>query len=216
MYQLMADKPPEQQQNIAVRLHMSDETDQRRYNLPTVEEIAAVIPGDGIERRSDHRDIVVRLRGGALKQISHLHQSYSTLHYTMLFPRGENGFHTGIPAGEGGRSNTVSSRCYYVYQLHQRSNEPTTILRGGKLLQQYVVDAWASTEQSELNWIRHHQKELRADVYQGLRDQAAQPNHDTDMSEIGQRIILPSSHTGSPRHMYQLFQDSMVICLFLL
>ena len=87
-------------------------------------------------------------------------------------------------------------------------------MRGGKLLQQYVVDAWASTEQSELNWIRHHQKELRADVYQGLRDQAAQPGHDTDMSELGQRIILPSSHTGSPHHMYQLFQDSMAICHF--
>lgn len=214
MYQLMADKPPEEQQNIAVRLHMSDETDQRRYNLPTVEEIAAVIPGDGTERRSDHRDIIVRLRGGALKRISHLHQSYSTLHYTMLFPRGESGFHPGIPAGEGGRSNTVSSRCYYAYRLHQRPNEPTTVLRGGKLLQQYVVDAWASTEQSELNWIRHHQKELRADVYQGLRDQAAQPGHDTDMAEIGQRIILPSSHSGSPRHMYQLFQDSMAICRF--
>ena len=52
-----------------------------------MEEIAAVIPGDGTERRSDHRDIVVWLRGGSLKHISHLHQSYSTLHYTMLFLR---------------------------------------------------------------------------------------------------------------------------------
>ena len=214
MYQLMDDKPSEKQQNIAVRLHMLDETDQQRYNLPMVEEIAAVIPGDGTERRSDHRDIIVCLRGGALKRISHLHQSYSTLHYTMLFPRGESGFHPGIPAGEGGCSNTVSSQWYYTYWLHQRPNEPTTVLRGGKMLQQYVVNAWASTEQSELNWIRHHQKELRADVYQGLRDQAAQPDHDTDMAEIGQRIILPSSHGGSSCHMYQLFQDSIAICCF--
>ena len=88
---------------------MADEADRRRYNLPTVEEIAAVIPGDGTERRSDHRDIVVRLRGGSLKRISHLHQSYSTLHYTMLFPQGESGFHPGIPAGQGGHSDTVSS-----------------------------------------------------------------------------------------------------------
>jgi hypothetical protein len=35
---------------------------------------------------------------------------------------------------------------------------------GGKLFQQYVVDAWASIEQSMLNWVRFHQKELRADV----------------------------------------------------
>ena len=36
---------------------------------------------------------------------------------------------------------------------------------GEKLFQQYVVDAWASIEQSMLNWFRFHQKELRADVY---------------------------------------------------
>ena len=50
MYQLMAEKPPEEQQNIAVRLHMADEADMQWYNLPTVEEIAAVIPGNGTER----------------------------------------------------------------------------------------------------------------------------------------------------------------------
>ena len=154
------------------------------------------LEGDETERCSDHRDIVVHLRGGNLKHISHLHQSYSTLHYTMLFPQGESGFHPKIPASQGGQSHNVSSHCYYAYRLHQRPNEPTTILRGGKLLQQYVVDTWASTEQSELNWIHHHQKELRAEVYQGLHDQAAQPDHDTNMAEVGQRIILPSSHTG--------------------
>ena len=29
---------------------MADEADRQWYNLPTVEEIAAVIPGDGTER----------------------------------------------------------------------------------------------------------------------------------------------------------------------
>jgi len=37
------------------------------YNLPTTDEIAAIIPGDGSEERSDHRDIVLRLTGGGLK-----------------------------------------------------------------------------------------------------------------------------------------------------
>jgi hypothetical protein len=82
---------------------------------------------------------------------------------------------------------------------------------GGRLLQQYVVDAWASTEQSELNWIRHHQKELRADSYQSLHT-AINANPETDAANTGQRVVLPSTHLGSPRHMYQLFQDSMAIC----
>jgi len=187
--------------------------DGHRYNLPTADEIAAVIPGDGSEERSDHRDIVVRLTGGGLKRISHLHPSYSTLHYTMLFPRGEEGFHTEIPmnAPEGGRSKNVSQRCYYAFRLQRRPGEPPALLMGGRLLQQYVVDAWASTEQSELNWIRHHQKELRSDVYQDIRN-AVNNDENADAAQRGKHVILPSTHLGSPRHMYQLFQDSMAIC----
>jgi len=210
---IMRAKPPEQQKDVVVKLHMDKNADGHRYNLPTADEIAAVIPGDGSEERSDHRDIVVRLTGGGLKRISHLHPSYSTLHYTMLFPRGEEGFHTEIPmnAPEGGRSKNVSQRCYYAFRLQRRPGEPPALLMGGRLLQQYVVDAWASTEQSELNWIRHHQKELRSDVYQDIRN-AVNNDENADAAQRGKRVILPSTHLGSPCHMYQLFQDSMAIC----
>ena len=106
---------------MTVRLHMDKNADRRTYNLPAVDEIAAVVPGDGSEIRSDHRDIVLRLIGGNLKRISHLHPSYSTLHYTMLFPRGEEGYHTtlpmNVPEGATGRSKFVSQRCYYAYRL---------------------------------------------------------------------------------------------------
>lgn len=60
-----------------------------------------------------------------------------------------------------------------------------------------------------MNWIYHHQKELRADAYQNLRDAAIDG---ADAGDRGTRVILPSTHLGSPRHMYQLFQDSMAIC----
>ena len=32
-----------------------------------------------------------------------------------------------------------------------------------------------------------------------------------DLHELGQRIILPSSYIGGPRHMTQRFQDAMAI-----
>ena len=32
------------------------------------------------------------------------------------------------------------------------------------------------------------------------------------LENSGQHIVLPSSHAGSPRAMYQLYQDSMAIC----
>jgi hypothetical protein len=215
-YQIMAALPPEQQGNVQVKLHVEQSADKRRYNLPTEEEIAVIVPGDGSEDVRSDRDIIVRLIGGSLQRISHLHPSYSSLHYVLLFPHGEDGWSNAIPAHPGPsgrvRSANVSQRCYYAYRLHARPGEQPLLLRGGNLLQQYIVDAWASTEQSALNWVRHNQKELRADVYQGLRDAAA--NGDNNLENVGEKIILPSTHIGSPRNMQQLFQDSMAICRF--
>ena len=47
----------------------------------------------------------------------------------------------------------------------------------GKLFQEYIVDSWATTEQSRLNWIKLNQSTIRADTYQGLTDAVtADPN----------------------------------------
>ena len=35
-----------------------------------------------------------------------------------------------------------------------------------------------------------------------------------DLQELGQRIILPSSYVGGPRHMTQRFQDAMAIARY--
>jgi hypothetical protein len=137
--------------------------------------------------------------------------------YVMLFPHGEDGWHIDIPAHQTAdgrrRAPNVTQRCYYSYRLHPRPGEQPPLFWGGNLLQEYVVDAWASIEQNNLNWIRHHQKELRADVYSGLRD-VAMGNRDENinLAEHGSRIIVPSTHVGSDRYMGQLFQDSMAIC----
>jgi hypothetical protein len=216
-HRILSSKPPEQHHNIAVKLHMSDSADGRRYNLPTANEIAAVVPGHGEEDVSSDRDIVLHLTGGTLKRISQLNPLYDPLHYVLLFPRGEQGWHKHLALRPGpngqirSKNGNISQTCYYAYRLHQHLNEPSTILQGGRLFQQWIVDGWASTEQNKLNWIRNNQKTLRADVYSGLRDAVANADH-TDLNNVGQRVILPSSHTGSPRHMFQLFQDSMAIC----
>ena len=164
-YQIMMEKPPEEHNTVAVRLHAERTQDLRRYNLPTAnDEVAAIIPGDGSEVRSDSRDIILRLRGGGLRRISQIHPSYSTLHYVLLFPHGEDGWHTAIPIqiipGRKHRSPNVTQRCYYAYRLHTRPGIQPLLHWVGNLFQQFVVDAWASVEQSTLNWVRNHQKEL--------------------------------------------------------
>ena len=51
---------------------------------------------------------------------------------------------------------------------------------------------------------------MRSEIYQGIKD--AVLKGDTDANVIGKRIILPSSHTGSPRYMIQNYQDAIAIC----
>jgi len=144
--------------------------------LPTVDKVAAIVPGDGDEHVSEHREIILRLKapaqGSHLKRISHLNPLYSPLHYVLLFPNGEQGWYTQIPSLPGPqgqmRSPNVSQRRYYAYRFHIRRNDPETLFRGGRLFQQYVVDAWCSIEGSELFWIRENQKKIRADLYQGV------------------------------------------------
>jgi len=53
-----------------------------------------------------------------------------------------------------------------------------------------------------------NQGKLRAELYNGLQDAVL---GGADLADVGQRIILPSTFIGSPRHMAQQYQDAMAI-----
>jgi hypothetical protein len=111
-FQIMREKPPEEHQNVTIRLRADRSQDLRVYNLPTAnDEVAAIIPGDGSRECSDARDIVVRLQGGGLRRISQLHPSYATLHYVLLFPHGEDGWHKDIPSHARTDRKKKNSKC---------------------------------------------------------------------------------------------------------
>ena len=63
--------------------------DPRHYNIPTANEVVAIIVNEQ-ETESLHHDIILSLRDGRLQRISELHRSYISLHYVLLFPRGED------------------------------------------------------------------------------------------------------------------------------
>lgn len=44
------------------------------------------------------------------------------------------------------------------------------LLYGGRLLRQYVVDNYVKIETQRLRFIRSHQENIRAELYQGLQD----------------------------------------------
>ena len=98
----------------------------------------------------------------------------------------------------------------YAFRLHPRKNEPDHLFRAGLLFQQYIVDAWAQTDQARLRWIRLNQKKLRSEVYKGLVD-AVTTNADANPSDLEKRFILPSSYIGGTRNMFQLLQDSLAL-----
>ncbi|KAG7972490.1 hypothetical protein I3843_07G186700 [Carya illinoinensis] len=68
------------------------------------------------------------------------------------------------------------------------------LLLSGRLLQQFVVDMYIKIETSRLDDFRSKQHEIRSDVYQGIVDSLSVG--ETCASNIGKRIILPSSFIG--------------------
>ena len=90
-YQIMQESPPELQSNFQMSLVLQQGDDHHQYNLPTVEEIATIIPGTGEEDVDHNRDIVLCYKRGGLCNISHLHPLYAPLHYVLLFPKGNQG-----------------------------------------------------------------------------------------------------------------------------
>lgn len=61
----------------------------RRFNAPTVGEVAIVIVGQQFEAH----DIILHRRNEELKRVSELHRSYDALQYPILFWKGDDGYH---------------------------------------------------------------------------------------------------------------------------
>jgi hypothetical protein len=59
-------------------------------NLPAMDKIAAIIPGDSTVS-GDSYNIVLHLCAGGLQQISNSYPAYTPLQYVLLFPFGTNG-----------------------------------------------------------------------------------------------------------------------------
>ncbi|KAF6149051.1 hypothetical protein GIB67_018629 [Kingdonia uniflora] len=78
--------------NVPTYLHYSALTDHRRYNLPSTDEIAVILPEDG-SKISSVRDIIVYIKAEqGLMRISECHHAYLPLHYVHLFPTRQLGW----------------------------------------------------------------------------------------------------------------------------
>lgn len=85
----------------------------------------------------------------------------------------------------------MSARQYYVYRIQQRENEGHTLIRGGRLILQFVVDAYSCIEHGRLLWVYLHQKNLRSEVYNNIVD--CVNRGDLDAKAVGKRVVLKLS-----------------------
>ena len=183
--------------------------DQRRYNLPRANEVAAVFVGENGDVPK-YRRVAIHPRGQNLQTISILHAHCDSMTYPILFPCGDEGWHPELEKANQSRNRKrVSMLQFYSYRLAVRQTF-SVIHYAGKLFQQYIVDAYVKTEQNRLAFHRQNQKILRVELYKGLMDHLANEATTKELKP-GRIVILSSSFQGSPRAMQQNYQDAMAI-----
>uniref|UniRef100_A0A6N2M3C9 Helitron helicase-like domain-containing protein n=1 Tax=Salix viminalis TaxID=40686 RepID=A0A6N2M3C9_SALVM len=188
-------------------------TDSKQYADPASDDIGGLIVGDIGDCRSE-RDIIIESTSCHLQRISKLHPKFMALQYPLLFPFGEDGYRTNIWFANhdnhiSGKRQRVPMRAFYAYVIQEREYGEDTLIKGGRLYQQFLVDAFANIEEDRLDYIRMNQNNLRSDLYHNITE--AVLKGDVQGSSAG-KIILPSSVTGSPRYMINNYQDAMAIC----
>ncbi|CAL1380923.1 unnamed protein product [Linum trigynum] len=144
--------------NIKLRI-FGAKSRNRQYDLPTSTEISALIPGDFITDRDD-RDVIADHISEGLKRITSLNPKFDALHFPLLFPYGEDGYHPLIKYNPvyyppSMRRKFVTHRKYYAFRLQYRTNEGHTLIQAGKALQHYCIDAFSSIELNRLAFLRY-------------------------------------------------------------
>ena len=177
-----------------------------RYNAPVADEVAVIL----VDQESDRRDIVLRTHDDRLQRIYETHRAYDALQYPLIYVHGEDGYNFGLyqvnPSTRITNYNKkLSALQFYSYQMQIRRNCFNYLQRFRGLFSQFIVDMYAKIETERLIYIRTNQTRLRAEDYVHLRDAMQQ---DTNVENMGQLVILPSSFVGGPRYMHERTQDA--------
>nr|XP_017255894.1 PREDICTED: uncharacterized protein LOC108225517 isoform X3 [Daucus carota subsp. sativus] len=200
--------------DLKVELKVCRSQSGRENHISTSDEVAGIMVGT-TDNTTPDRDIIVEKKFGGLQRISYIHPKLMALQYPLLFPDGEDGYHNRIPfqsaeKGSQKEKDMISMKDYYSYRFQVRDNEGMTPRLGGRLFQQYMVDAFSTMEQTRLWWFRTHQTILRNELYTHISDSVRKG--DANATNVGKGIILPAGYVGSKRYMQQNFQDALAVC----
>ena len=204
---------PAQRASLTLGFAANTGNDMRRYNQPTVREVAAVFAGpDGAP--PTNRDIVVWPKEEAGYRVSERNDLVDPLSYALLFPNGTAGWSESLRhmAEQQTKSyNKLTAGQFYAHRLMVRNLDNPIPHGAGLLFQQYLVDVYCRVEAMRLSYLRTHQQELRAESYQELRSACASKDFRSGNSTVGRRVVLPASYPGSPRHMQGNYLDALAM-----
>ncbi|CAN0874970.1 ATP-dependent DNA helicase PIF1 [Linum grandiflorum] len=112
--------------NLRLRITGARVERNRMYELPTGTELAGLIPGDFTPDQDD-RDIIINNKETGLKRITSLNPLFDSLHFPLLFPHGNDGFHNRIrynpihrdPTKKIINPSSFTGSVRYMQQLYQ-------------------------------------------------------------------------------------------------
>lgn len=178
----------------------------RRYNRSEGWKEVTVL----IDEQPGHQDIVLRRRpdreGPYLQIINETHRAFEPLHFVLLFPEGTTGWHPQLQQarpGNNGQVRTVTALQYYAHRLQIRPVVDDSMLRACRLLQEYCCSGFARVETQRLLYLARNQAQIRAEVYQHLRDAVAGDHLEDGAAVLGRQVILPATFVGGPRYMHK-------------
>ena len=134
--------------------------------------------------------------GRATVRINQYHPMYDPTAYVLLFPYGDEGCSLPAPLKVDKMvGKKVTELELYRYHIMHRSNSFNTILRGGRLFQEYICDMYCKVESSHLRYYHDNQDTLRCEQYSGIIDAIHAANNKlTELAKVSYCLPLTQDH----------------------
>lgn len=135
-----------------------------------------------------------------------VHWSTDPLDFVTLFPTKADGWQLYLTL-EGGMK-TMSPLQFYRFHIQHRLNNHNILLRGHKLVPEYLCVMYAKVENHRLLYIQQNQHTLRRKKYKS--DNVTTANN-PDVIRSERKVIPPPSFSESRTYLHQHFQNAVAI-----
>ncbi|XP_022856844.1 uncharacterized protein LOC111377922 [Olea europaea var. sylvestris] len=164
-------------------------------------QVAAVWIEDDDNANIRVRDITIYGHSDDSHKVHYYYGCYDPLQYPLIFPFGEPGWHEGI--------QRYKKTYFETQNLPECVAFPSTVNFATEIIANEAQDMYVKIETARLDYFRSNQKQIRAELYQGIVDSVQ--NGGTRGSKIGKKIVLPQTFTCGPRDMLKRYLDAMAI-----